>query len=134
MTAIAAIIGASARRSITQRATAEDPYADEDFNRLEDDRSLVVTTPDGVPLAASEAGPADAPLTLVFVHGFCLQRGAFHFQRTRLPDQLGSDVRMVFYDQRGHGRSGETAPETYTLTQLGKDLQTVLDVVAPRGL
>ena len=127
LTAIATIIGASARRSVTQRATIEDPYADEDFNTIEHDRRLVVTTPDGVPLVVREAGPADAPLTLVFVHGFCLQMGAFHFQRTRLPDQLGPDVRMVFYDQRGHGKSGEAAPETYTLTQLGEDLQTVLD-------
>ncbi|OBK68307.1 alpha/beta hydrolase [Mycobacterium sp. 1165178.9] len=134
VTAVATIIGASARRSMTQRATTEDPYAHEDFNRLEDDTSLVVTTPDGIPLAVRETGPADAPLTLVFVHGFCLQMGAFHFQRTRLPDQLGPDVRMVFYDQRGHGRSGEADPETYTLTQLGRDLQTVLNVVAPRGM
>ena len=33
---------------------------------------------------------------------------------------------MVFYDQRGHGQSGEAPPETYTVTQLGKDLETVL--------
>lgn len=134
MTAVATIVGASARRSMTQRTAVEDPYAQEDFSRLEDDGSLVVTTPDGIPLAVREAGPGDAPLTLVFVHGFCLQMGAFHFQRTRLPDHLGPDVRMVFYDQRGHGRSGEADPETYTLTQLGRDLQTVLNVVAPRGM
>ncbi|ANH30777.1 alpha/beta hydrolase [Mycobacterium avium subsp. paratuberculosis] len=134
VTAVATIVGASARRSMTQRATIEDPYADEDFNTFDGDRALVVTTPDGVPLAVREAGPPDAPLTMVFVHGFCLQMGAFHFQRTRLPEQLGPDVRMVFYDQRGHGRSGEAAPESYTLTQLGRDLQTVLQVVAPRGL
>lgn len=133
VTAVATIIGASARRSMTQRAMVEDPYADEDFNTLDGDRGSVVTTPDGVPLAVREAGPPDAPLTLVFVHGFCLQMGAFHFQRTRLPDQLGAGVRMIFYDQRGHGRSGEAAPESYTLTQLGQDLQTVLKVVAPRG-
>lgn len=59
--------------------------------------------------------------------------GAFHFQRTRLPEQLGPDVRMVFYDQRGHGRSGEAAPESYTLTQLGRDLQTVLQVASCAG-
>ncbi|WP_232066794.1 alpha/beta fold hydrolase [Mycobacterium parmense] len=134
MTAVATIVGASARRSITQRARAgEDPYATEDFDLIDDDRGYVVTTPDGVPLAVREAGPADAPLTMVFVHGFCLQMGAFHFQRTRLPDRLGGRVRMVFYDQRGHGRSGEAAPESYTLTQLGADLETVLKVVAPRG-
>jgi pimeloyl-ACP methyl ester carboxylesterase len=60
--------------------------------------------------------------------------GAFHFQRTRLPDRLDPRVRMVFYDQRGHGRSGEADPETYTLTQLGQDLQTVLKAIAPRGM
>ncbi|HET9892399.1 MAG TPA: alpha/beta hydrolase [Mycobacterium sp.] len=134
VTAVATIVGASARRSMTQRSTGEDPYAHEDFNRLEDDAGLVVTMPDGIPLAVRDTGPADAPLTLVFLHGFCLQMGAFHFQRTRLPDELGPDVRMVFYDQRGHGRSGEADPETYTLTQLGRDLQTVLNVVAPRGM
>ncbi|WP_197283609.1 alpha/beta fold hydrolase [Mycobacterium sp. Marseille-P9652] len=135
MTAVATIVGASARRSMTQRAVGvEDPYADEDFDRLDDDRGYVVTTPDGVPLAVREAGPINAPLTMVFVHGFCLRMGAFHFQRTRLPDRLGGDVRMVFYDQRGHGRSGEAPPETYTLTQLGRDLDSVLKVAAPRGV
>lgn len=135
LTAIAPIVGASARRAVTQRATAaEDPYADEDFEWTDDDRSYVVTAPDGVPLAVRETGPADAPVTMVFVHGFCLRMGAFHFQRTRLPARVGPRVRMVFYDQRGHGRSGEALPETYTLTQLGKDLQSVLTVAAPRGM
>jgi pimeloyl-ACP methyl ester carboxylesterase len=120
---------------MTQRATTlEDPYADEDFARLDDDRSYVATTPDGVPLAVREAGPVDAQVTMVFVHGFCLRMGAFHFQRTRLPERLGPRIRMVFYDQRGHGRSGAGAPETYMLTQLGKDLESVLEVVAPRGV
>jgi len=120
---------------MTQRTTSiEDPYADEDFDTLDDDRSYVVTTPDGVPLAVREAGPEDAEVTMVFAHGFCLRMGAFHFQRTRLPQRLGPRVRMVFYDQRGHGRSGEGAPETYTLAQLGEDLESVLKVIAPRGV
>ncbi|OBI12951.1 alpha/beta hydrolase [Mycobacterium sp. E2497] len=135
VTALATIVGASARRSMIQRTRGiEDPYADEDFDRIDDDRRSVVTTPDGVSLAIREAGPADAPLTMVFVHGFCLRMGAFHFQRTRLPEQVGPGVRMVFYDQRGHGQSDEAAPESYTLTQLGQDLQSVLEVVAPRGM
>jgi pimeloyl-ACP methyl ester carboxylesterase len=135
LTAVATIVGASARRSMAERATAlEDPYEDEDFEQLDDDRSYVVTTPDGVPLAVREAGPVNAPLTMVFAHGFCLRMGAFHFQRKRLGEQWGPDVRMVFYDQRGHGQSGEADPETYTLTQLGKDLETVLQTVAPRGM
>ena len=135
MTAVATIVGASARRSVTQRATTlEDPYADEDFDGIDGDRAYVVTTPDGVPLAVREAGPVDAEVTMVFVHGFCLRMGAFYFQRTRLPNRLGPRIRMVFYDQRGHGRSGAAAPETYTLTQLGQDLESVLKEVAPRGV
>jgi pimeloyl-ACP methyl ester carboxylesterase len=135
VTAVATIVGASARRSVSQRATmVEDPYADEDFDTFDEDRSYVVTTPDGVSLAVREAGPVDAQVTMVFVHGFCLRMGAFHFQRTRLPDRLGPDIRMIFYDQRGHGRSEEGAPETYTLTQLGEDLESVLTAAAPRGV
>ena len=86
----------------------------------------MVTTPDGVALAVREVGPEDARLTVVFAHGFCLRMGAFYFQRVRLAEQWGPQVRMVFYDQRGHGQSGEAPPETYTVTQLGQDLETVL--------
>ena len=88
LTAVATIVGASARRSIIQRTTAvEDPYADEDFERLDSDRSYVVTTPDGVPLAVREVGPLDAKVTMVFAHGFCLRMGAFYFQRKRLAEK-----------------------------------------------
>lgn len=134
LTAVATIVGASARRSMAERATVlEDPWAGEDFERLDSDRARVVATPDGVPLAVREAGPVDAPLTVVFVHGFCLRMGAFHFQRMRLGERWGSDVRMVFYDHRGHGQSGQADPETYTLAQLGQDLEAVLQSVVPRG-
>jgi pimeloyl-ACP methyl ester carboxylesterase len=70
---------------------------------------------------------------VVFAHGFCLRMSAFHFQRARLAEQWGDQVRMVFYDQRGHGRSGAAAPDTYTVEQLGQDLESVLAVTAPRG-
>ena len=134
LTAVATIVGASARRSLAERASLpDDPWAGEDFERLDSDRGQVVTTPDGVPLVVREAGPVDAPLTVVFVHGFCLHMGAFHFQRMRLGELWGPSVRMVFYDHRGHGQSGEADPETYTLTQLGQDLETVLQTVVPCG-
>src|SRR3954451_881962 len=40
---------------------------------------------------------------------------------------------MVFYDQRGHGQSAEAPRDTYTVEQLGKDLETLLAVTAPTG-
>lgn len=127
------IAGSAAARSVRRRASADDPYAGEDFEVLAGDRSSVVTTSDGVGLAVREVGPSDARLTVVFAHGFCLRMGSFHFQRMRLTEEWGSQVRMVFYDQRGHGASDEAAPETYTVSQLGKDLEAVLAATAPRG-
>ncbi|MBX7451963.1 alpha/beta hydrolase [Mycolicibacterium sp. 3033] len=131
--AVGSAAGVTAARSLRRRVTDVDPHRDEDFELLDADRSTVVTTPDGVPLAVREVGPADAPLTVVFAHGFCLRMGSFHFQRARLSEQWGAQVRMVFYDQRGHGQSGEAPPDTYTVEQLGQDLESVLAVMAPRG-
>jgi pimeloyl-ACP methyl ester carboxylesterase len=134
VSAVGAVAGATVAGSmLNRRAVIDDPFADEDFETLDGDRSYLVTTPDGVPLAVREVGPTDAPVTVVFAHGFCLRMGAFHFQRMLLCDEWGTQVRMIFYDQRGHGRSGGAPPETYTVMQLGKDLETVLQVIAPRG-
>ena len=131
--AVGTAAGVSVARSLRHRVTDEDPYAGEDFELLDIDRGCVVTTPDGVPLTVREVGPEDAPLTVVFSHGFCLRMGSFHFQRARLSHQWGPQVRMVFYDQRGHGLSGYASPDTYTVEQLGQDLESVLAVMAPRG-
>jgi pimeloyl-ACP methyl ester carboxylesterase len=133
LTAVGSAAGVSIARSMRRHVTTDDPYQGEDFELLDADRSYVVTTPDGVDLAVREIGPEDARLTVVFAHGFCLRMGAFHFQRARLAEQWGTQVRMVFYDQRGHGQSGESSPDSYTVTQLGADLETVLAVMAPRG-
>jgi pimeloyl-ACP methyl ester carboxylesterase len=133
LTAVGGVAGVSVARSLGRRFTSNDPYAWEDFELLDADRGCVVTTADGVPLAVREVGPVDAPLTVVFAHGFCLRMGAFHFQRARLSEQWGDQVRMVFYDHRGHGQSGEAPPESYTVPQLGQDLEAVLAVLAPRG-
>lgn len=110
LAAVGTVAGVSIARSLTLRVSKEDPYAGEDFELLDADRSSVITTDDGVPLAVREVGPKDAKLTVVFAHGFCLRMSAFHFQRARLAEQWGDQVRMVFYDQRGHGRSGRHRP------------------------
>lgn len=122
----------TAARSMT-RGKPRDPHAGEDFAIFDEDTGTVVTTPDGVDLVVREVGPADAPMTVVFVHGFCNRMGAFYFQRQGLSAVWGDQVRMVFYDQRGHGLSGVASYRTYTVEQLGQDLDTVLTLMAPRG-
>ena len=130
--AVSTAAGISAAKALRKRKI-QDAYQGEDFALLEADRGCVVTTADGIPLVVREVGPVTAPLTVVFAHGFCMRMGAFHFQRAALADRWGEQVRMVFYDQRGHGQSGTAPIQTYTVEQLGQDLQTILQVMVPSG-
>ena len=103
------------------------------------DRTALVNTDDGVLLAVDEIGPKDAPLTVVFVHGYTLSMASWGFQRRALAESLATanghrpDARLVFYDQRGHGASGRGAAERSTMRQLGHDLAAVLEARVPRG-
>ncbi|MFM9034065.1 MAG: alpha/beta fold hydrolase [Mycobacterium sp.] len=130
---LSAVGTAAAAKALRQRKAINDAYQGEDFALLEADRGCVITTDDGVPLVVREVGPVTAPLTVVFSHGFCMRMGSFHFQRAALAERWGEQVRMVFYDQRGHGQSGSAPFGTYTVEQLGRDLETVLHVMVPRG-
>ena len=130
---LSAVGTAAAAKTLRQRKAVNDAYEGEDFALLEADRGCVITTADGVPLVVREVGPITAPLTVVFAHGFCMRMGSFHFQRAALAERWGEQVRMVFYDQRGHGQSGSAPVDSYTVEQLGQDLETVLQVMVPRG-
>jgi pimeloyl-ACP methyl ester carboxylesterase len=103
------------------------------------DRTALVQADDGVLLAVDEIGPPNAPLTVVFVHGYALSMASWAFQRRALAAELATanghrpDARLVFYDQRGHGASGRGAPENSTIEQLACDLEAVLAARASRG-
>jgi pimeloyl-ACP methyl ester carboxylesterase len=80
-----------------------------------------------------EIGPPDAALTVLFAHGYANSLGTWHYQRLGLADIENPTVRMVFYDHRGHGRSGRSVRDRSTIDQLGDDLAAVLAEVAPSG-
>ncbi|MFR9753873.1 alpha/beta fold hydrolase [Nocardia sp. 004] len=98
-----------------------------------DGHHVTVSADDGVPLAVHILGAENAPATVVFVHGHCLRAESWSALRERLLQQWGIGTRMVFYDHRGHGASGAGHPSTYTIEQLGHDLDTVLRSVVPVG-
>ncbi|WP_067834886.1 alpha/beta fold hydrolase [Nocardia lijiangensis] len=98
-----------------------------------DGHRVTVSADDGVPISVRTFGADDAPLTVVFVHGHCLHTESWSFLRDQLTRQWGDGVRMVFYDHRGHGESGAADPSTYTIDQLGHDLDAVLRTVTPTG-
>jgi pimeloyl-ACP methyl ester carboxylesterase len=103
-----------------------DPAAGEPFGQLLG-RPTVVRADDGVLLHAEVAGPDDAPLTVVLCHGYCLSEDVWHYQWLSLRD----DVRLVRWDQRGHGRSGPGDPAHVSIDQLGADLAAVLAATVP---
>ena len=89
-----------------------------------------LTLADGVRLHVETSGPVDAPVTVVLLHGWCLDRRTWHHQIKALE---GVDARVVAYDARGHGRSSPTRLRSATLAQLGDDLAEVLREHAPAG-
>ncbi|SDI97755.1 Pimeloyl-ACP methyl ester carboxylesterase [Frankineae bacterium MT45] len=104
-----------------------------ELGNLPFDRSGMVTTSDGVGLYYEEVGPSDAPVTAIFVHGYTLNLGSFHFQRKALIEEFGDQIRFVFYDQRSHGRSERSQPDHCEIDQLGDDLRDVIEALAPTG-
>jgi pimeloyl-ACP methyl ester carboxylesterase len=131
--------GIAAHRVVTKRrsvAAAGDPYVDEPFDQLPFDRELTVSTDDGVDLhveVVEPAGGGEPDLTVVLVHGFALDMGTFHFQRRYLSELTEPKLRLIAYDQPGHGRSGRLAAGDYTIDALGDALRTVIEEVAPAG-
>ncbi|MEU6560171.1 alpha/beta fold hydrolase [Nocardia nova] len=109
-----------------------------DLPRADRHERVTVCADDGTPLAAHVVGSSAATVTVVFVHGHCLRTESWWFLRDQLLRQWSSDgraldVRMVFYDHRGHGESGAADPSTYTIDQLGYDLEAILRTLAPTG-
>jgi pimeloyl-ACP methyl ester carboxylesterase len=81
---------------------------------------------DGNRLHLEAFGPVDAP-KLLLVHGWMC---TIEFWRDQI-DELAGEFRVIAYDQRGHGRSGEATD--YGFDSFADDFGAVLDAVAVPG-
>jgi pimeloyl-ACP methyl ester carboxylesterase len=86
------------------------------------------STATGSTTSADDQDPAGRP-TIVFTHGFALNLDSWHFQRVG----LRGHYRLVFWDQRGHGRSAVGPRGNSTIDTIGRDLSRVIDAAAPEG-
>jgi pimeloyl-ACP methyl ester carboxylesterase len=164
---IGGVVGAAVLGGVTAQRVAVRRYragagSDDGFDELPADRSYSVVAEDGVALHVEEVGEVDAPLTVIFSHGWTLRSGAWHFQRLGLAGP-GFDVapptsedarrgtdgvraaaarpaavplsapRLVFYDHRSHGRSSRATRGRVTLADLASDLAAVIATAAPSG-
>jgi pimeloyl-ACP methyl ester carboxylesterase len=116
------------RRSVRRRreqSTSRDP-----FGSLRSE-PVPVLTDDGIKLHAEVDEPEQATgePTIVFVHGYALNLDCWHFQRAYFRDHN----RLVFYDQRSHGRSDRAPDGNATMDHLGRDLYSVLEQLVPEG-
>ena len=127
--------GVAVERLVVRRSRlrTDDPLGEEPFGSLPYDETLTVATDDGISLHVEVVDPLNdtGGPTLVFVHGFCLDQGTFHFQRKFL-DERG-EHRMVFYDQPGHGFSTSLGDGEYELPALGDALYDVIKAAVPTG-
>lgn len=139
--AAVALGGVTAQRRAVRKyrtGAAGDLDPDQAYDSLAADRIYSVVAEDGTALHVEEAGPGSAPLTVVFAHGWTLRSGSWHYQRLSLAgpgfgDGDGPTARMVFYDQRSHGRSSRAGAGHATMVDLAQDLAAVLATAAPAG-
>ncbi|GAA2271199.1 alpha/beta hydrolase [Glycomyces scopariae] len=117
------------------RASSSDPYAHEPFEMPPTNSVRTVETRDGASVHVETAGPEDADLTVVLVHGYMQDMGTFYFQRKAIADAVrgGLRLRAVLYDQPGHGRSSGLVRTEYSIDDLAEILFDVLEEAAPRG-
>ncbi|WP_052423011.1 alpha/beta fold hydrolase [Nonomuraea candida] len=110
-----------------------DTEASEPFGELRG-RERTLVTSDGYALHVEIDGPEEpggqedeAPLTVVFCHGYCLSLESWHYQRK----DLRENYRMVLWDQRSHGRSQRVGADDSSIDRLGEDLAEVLETFVP---
>ncbi|OCB26394.1 hypothetical protein A5674_19635 [Mycobacterium malmoense] len=116
-------------RSLDDHRPAHDGRAEQGWRQ----ENLWVTTRDGVRLAVRDCGSRDADRTVVFLHGLCLSQVSWTHQVEHLLRRHGGAVRVISYDHRGHGRSGQSAMNSYRIEQLADDLAQVLTTLAVSG-
>ncbi|MCV7401590.1 alpha/beta hydrolase [Mycobacterium fragae] len=93
----------------------------------------IVTTSDGVSLSVSDWGSHAPGHTVVLLHGFCLNKESWNIQLTQLIRHWGNNIRIISYDHRGHGDSGNASMHTYRIDRLADDLAELLVALGVTG-
>src|ERR1700736_1460997 len=93
---------------------------------------VCVPTAAGLALATRQIGPDIADMTVILLHGLLGDSHSWRCQTNHLTSRY-PDIRVIAYDQRGHGRSGRGCALSNTLGHLARDLDAVIDTTTPTG-
>ncbi|HUQ72767.1 MAG TPA: alpha/beta hydrolase [Planctomycetaceae bacterium] len=88
---------------------------------FESARTQRISRPDGSELHVEHYGP-DSPLTLVFTHGWSLDRTEWYFVRRALNDRY----HLVLWDLAGLGKSSAPGNGDHSLEKMAADLEAVV--------
>jgi pimeloyl-ACP methyl ester carboxylesterase len=110
-----------------RRAITSDPRSVRLFAEF-GGRRVRVPTSDDIELDARIFGPDDAP-TVVLVHGWTCSAEFWKLQVSALE----ADRRVVAFDLRGHGASGQPANGDYSIEAFAGDLDAILEGCVPEG-
>ncbi|MDX1621139.1 MAG: alpha/beta hydrolase [Nitriliruptorales bacterium] len=114
------------RAAMRPRLSAPEP-AGPPLGSIEGDRSEV-RGPDGLRINVETHGPEGAP-QVVFAHGWVCSTRVWHEQVVGLGDR----VRLVTYDQPGHGMSSDPRSGEFTIDLFGDTLAAVLEQATDPG-
>ncbi|GAB2732462.1 alpha/beta hydrolase [Salinifilum aidingensis] len=98
-----------------------------------DPRPSEFRTRDGVRLNVADEGPADAPVTVVLVHGWTLSMRTWDRVAAGLPAAAGSSLRILRFDLRGHGGSDGAPAGSGTIERCADDLAELIAERVPDG-
>ena len=123
----AALLAGGTAYELDRRHLLRERDADPDWQELStplQGRPAEVMSEDGTRLHVEVFGPDDAP-TILLIHGWLESIDLWHFQIR----ELSRDFRVVAYDLRGHGRSGQPRNGRYDDEVLAEDMNAVLDAM-----
>jgi pimeloyl-ACP methyl ester carboxylesterase len=124
--AAAGLAAAAAMQRRHLRSLAHDP----EYQRLTaplGGRAFRVSSADGTSLYAEAFGPDSDPTrpTIVFAHGWTEQ---LSFWGPVIRHLESSDLRLIAFDLRGHGRSAAGVDADYGLERFGEDVDAIVRV------
>ena len=69
----------------------------------------------------------------MFTHGYCQRKDTWCLQSHHFRRAFGDEARLLFWDQRGHGDSGDPESEACTIAHTAADLAAIIRERVPAG-
>jgi pimeloyl-ACP methyl ester carboxylesterase len=111
---------AAAEHLLLARRRRRDAEGGEDLGARACETVRLLQTPDGACLHVEETGRPSSRRGAIFVHGSAMRNDVWHYQKGGIDGH-----RLLFYDQRGHGRSKPKGGADYLVETLAGDVELV---------